>query len=418
MKKFLLIWTGELISNMGSGMTAFALSLYVYRMTGRVGDVSLVTLLAYMPTILLSPVGGVLADRYDRRLLMIIGDACSGLGLAYILWQIQMGSFRMAPILLGVTINAVFVALLEPSYKATVTDLLTEEEFAKASGMVQMAGNARYLISPALAGVLLGIADIRLILVIDMGTVLVTILTTALVRRTIQKPMPQKGRGMVKEMKEGLGVIMGKRGVRSLVVIMGVICFFIGFVQTLSGPMLLAVCDEKTVGILESVCAVGMLVGSLWIGIVGIRKNYAAILCAAGIAGGLCMASAGVTRNLFVTGTGIFLFFLSLPFLNTCADVLVRVSIPNELQGRAWGMISLLTQSGTVLAYVLCGVLADWVFEPMLAEGGLLSASIGRVIGTGEGRGIGLMLILSGMGMALAVMLAGRNKSVRSIKVS
>ena len=223
---------------------------------------------------------------------------------------------------------------------------------------------------------------------------------------------------MVKEMKEGLGVIMGKRGVRSLVVIMGVICFFIGFVQTLSGPMLLAVCDEKTVGILESVCAVGMLVGSLWIGIVGIRKNYAAILCAAGIAGGLCMASAGVTRNLFVTGTGIFLFFLSLPFLNTCADVLVRVSIPNELQGRAWGMISLLTQSGTVLAYVLCGVLADWVFEPMLAEGGLLSASIGRVIGTGEGRGIGLMLILSGMGMALAVMLAGRNKSVRSIKVS
>lgn len=86
MKKFLVIWAGELISCIGSGMTAFALSMYVYQMTGSVSYVSLVTLLAYMPTILLSPIGGVLADRYDRRLLMIIGDAFSGLRIAYILW--------------------------------------------------------------------------------------------------------------------------------------------------------------------------------------------------------------------------------------------------------------------------------------------------------------------------------------------
>lgn len=81
MKKFMMIWIGELISAIGSGMTAFALSIYVYELTGSVSYVSLVTLLAYMPTILLSPVGGVLADRYDRRLLMIIGDLFSGLGL-------------------------------------------------------------------------------------------------------------------------------------------------------------------------------------------------------------------------------------------------------------------------------------------------------------------------------------------------
>lgn len=83
MKKFLVIWAGELISCIGSGMTDFALSMCVYQMTGSVSYVSLVTLLAYMPTILLSPIGGVLADRYDRRLLMIIGDAFSGLGILF-----------------------------------------------------------------------------------------------------------------------------------------------------------------------------------------------------------------------------------------------------------------------------------------------------------------------------------------------
>ena len=416
MKKFMMIWIGELISSIGSGMTAFALSIYVYEMTGSVSYVSLVTLLAYLPTILLSPLGGVLADRYDRRILMIIGDLFSGLGLLYILWQIQIGAGSMLPILIGVTFNAVFVALLEPSYRATITDLLTQEEYDRASGMVQMAGNARYLLSPALAGILLAVADIRLILVLDISTFFITITMVALVRKTIQKPVKRETQGFLTEMKQGFTVITENKGILSLVIIMAFVCFFIGFVQTLTGPMVLAVSDARTVGILESVCAIGMLVGSVWIGFVGIRGGYARVLCGAGIFCGVFMALAGVNRNLWVTGIGIFLFFLSLPFMNTCADVLVRVNIPNELQGRVWGMISLLTQAGTVLAYASCGVLADYLFEPMLAEKGILAGSVGRLIGTGEGRGIGFLLILSGIGMALCASTIGHSRGVRALQ--
>ena len=416
MKKFMMIWIGELISSIGSGMTAFALSIYVYEMTGSVSYVSLVTLLAYLPTILLSPLGGVLADRYDRRILMIIGDLFSGLGLLYILWQIQIGAGSMLPILIGVTFNAVFVALLEPSYRATITDLLTQEEYDRASGMVQMAGNARYLLSPALAGILLAVADIRLILVLDISTFFITITMVALVRKTIQKPVKRETQGFLTEMKQGFTVITENKGILSLVIIMAFVCFFIGFVQTLTGPMVLAVSDARTVGILESVCAIGMLVGSVWIGFVGIRGVYARVLCGAGIFCGVFMALAGVNRNLWVTGIGIFLFFLSLPFMNTCADVLVRVNIPNELQGRVWGMISLLTQAGTVLAYASCGVLADYLFEPMLAEKGILAGSVGRLIGTGEGRGIGFLLILSGIGMALCASTIGHSRGVRALQ--
>lgn len=416
MKKFMMIWIGELISSIGSGMTAFALSIYVYEMTGSVSYVSLVTLLAYLPTILLSPLGGVLADRYDRRILMIIGDLFSGLGLLYILWQIQIGAGSMLPILIGVTFNAVFVALLEPSYRATITDLLTQEEYDRASGMVQMAGNARYLLSPALAGILLAVADIRLILVLDISTFFITITMVALVRKTIQKPVKRETQGFLTEMKQGFTVITENKGILSLVIIMAFVCFFIGFVQTLTGPMVLAVSAARTVGILESVCAIGMLVGSVWIGFVGIRGGYARVLCGAGIFCGVFMALAGVNRNLWVTGIGIFLFFLSLPFMNTCADVLVRVNIPNELQGRVWGMISLLTQAGTVLAYASCGVLADYLFEPMLAEKGILAGSVGRLIGTGEGRGIGFLLILSGIGMALCASTIGHSRGVRALQ--
>lgn len=416
MKKFLIIWLGDLISSIGSGMTAFALSIYVYNVTGSVSYVSLVTLLAYLPTVVLSPLGGVLADRYDRRLLMIIGDLFSGLGLAYILWSIHTGTGSMVPILLGVAFNAVFVALLEPSFRATITDLLTEEEYAKASGLVQLAGNAKYLISPALAGILLSVSDIRLILLLDIGTFFITVAMVALVRKTIQKPVKKEAQGFIRELKQGFCVVTGNRGVLALVMLMASLCFFIGFVQTLMSPMILAVSDARTLGILESVCTIGMLVGSIWIGLIGLKKNYTGVLGTAGVFCGLFLSLSGVNRDLIFTGACIFLFFLTLPFMNTCADVLIRGNIPNELQGRAWGIISLLSQAGTILAYAVSGILADYIFEPMLSQDGLLAGSVGKWIGTGDGRGIGFLLILAGLGMTFAAFRILHSREIRKLQ--
>lgn len=416
MKKFIIIWLGELISGIGSGMTAFALSIYVYQATGSVSLVSVISLAAFLPTVLLSPLGGVLADRYDRRLLMIIGDLCSGLGLLYVLWNIHAGTESMLPIIAGVTLNAVFVALLEPSFKATITDLLTEEEYAKASGMVQIAGNARYLISPALAGMLLAVSDIRLILLLDICTLFITITTVALVRKSIAKPVCRENKSVFAEMREGFAVLKENRGISVLIALMAIVCFFVGFLQTLVGPMVLAVSDAATVGTLESVCAVGMLVGSVIIGVAGIKGSYARTLQYAGMAASVFMALSGVSVHLFVTGAGIFLFFLALPFINTSADVLVRSNVAGEMQGRVWGIISLLSQAGTALAYAVSGVLADHIFEPMFVGNGILADSIGRLIGTGQGRGIGFMLILSGLGMIPAAIAIGRNKDIKRLQ--
>lgn len=416
MKKFLMLWCGELISSIGSGMTAFALSVYVYQTTGSATYVSLITLLAYLPTVLLSPLAGVLADRYDRRLLMIIGDLFSGLGLAYVLWNIQTGSDSMLPIFIGVTFNAVFVALLEPSFRATITELLTEEEYARASGMVQIAGNAKFLISPALAGILLAVADIRLILLIDIGTFFITVTTVAIVRKSVGKAVKTEKQSIGREMRLGFAEINKNKGIRTLVILMSFVCFFVGILQTLTSPMVLAVSDAETVGIMESLCAVGMLLGSVFIGILGIKKNYSTVLCVAGIFSGIFIALTGVNKSIFVTGAGVFLFFLALPFMNTSADVLIRKNVPNEIQGRVWGIISLLSQTGTVLAYALSGVLADYVFEPLLDDNGVLADSVGALIGTGTGRGIGFMLVLSGICIIPAAFAIGRSRSIRSLQ--
>lgn len=106
-----------------------------FQQTGSAASMALVTLLAFLPTLLLSVPAGVLADRYDRRKLMMVGDGCSALGILYISICMTQDGARFWQIRLGVFISATFSALLEPSYRATVTDLLTKEEYSKASGI-------------------------------------------------------------------------------------------------------------------------------------------------------------------------------------------------------------------------------------------------------------------------------------------
>ena len=415
MKNFYKLWLGELISSIGSGMTAFALSVYVYKKTGSVSYVSLITLLSFMPSIVLSPIGGLLADRYDRRLLMIIGDLFSGLGLVYILWSIQAGEKSIVPIFVGITFSSIFTSLLEPSYRATLTDILDEENYAKASGLIQAAGSAKYLISPVIAGMILSVADIRVILLLDILTFITTCLMIFLVRKSMNSEMQNYKKDSFKGLLEGLFIIKENRGVYSLVIIMFFVCFFMGFIQILIRPMILALSSVKTAGMMESLCAAGLLIGSLWIGIAGIKKNYSKILAVACFFCGIFMSMTGVNENLAIIGISTFLFFSTLPFMNSCADVLVRVSVPNELQGRVWGLISLITQMGTVTAYIISGVMADYIFEPMFNKNGILVENIGMIIGTGKGRGIGFMLILSGIGMLIMAIVIWKNGEIREV---
>lgn len=105
-----------------------------------------------------------------------------------------------------------------------------------------------------------------------------------------------------------------------------------------------------------------------------------------------------------------------LPFTNTALDYLVRTNIDNSVQGRAWSLIGLVSQLGFVAAYTLSGVLADYVFTPLLVTGGVLAGSVGKVIGTGSGRGMGLLIIIAGLLLSLASLIIYHLKSIRSLE--
>lgn len=416
-EKFLIIWLGEFISSVGSGLTAFALGVYVYQTTQSATYVSLVTLCAFLPTILLSPIGGVLADRFDRRLMMIIGDSCSALGLIYILTIMLIGDIKIWQICIGVMFSAIFCSLMEPAYKATITDLLTEEEFAKASGLVQLASSSKYLLSPIIAGFLLVFTNVKTILIIDICTFFVTVFSIAMVRISLKtQQVKREYPHFIKDLKEGWNSIISIKGILLLTILLTIVTFYMGFLQTLFTPMVLPLADTKNLGMIVSISAVGMLLGSLFIGIFNIKKNYTNVLAVGLGFAGIFFSLIGLTTNVyFITGAG-FLFFSTLPFINTSADVLIRKNIVNEAQGRAWGIIGVISQLGYVVAYALAGILADNIFNPLLLDNGLLAPTIGKVIGTGQGRGIGLLFIISGIFIVILSLVILKVKSIRMLE--
>ena len=400
-RKFLLLWSGELISAIGSGLTSFGLSVYVFQKTGSAASMAVVVLLAFLPTLLFSVPAGVLADRYDRRLLMMAGDGLSALGLLYILICMLSGEAQLYQICIGVFVSAVFSALLEPAYRATVTDLLTKEEYSRASGLVSIAGSARYLISPLIAGLLLTVADVKLLLVIDISTFFLTVTCTAIVRKSIVTGLPERKDSFLESMREGWMTITEKRGVMILIIVSSVMTCFMGAMQILSEPMILDFQSSKVLGIAETICASGMLVSSVIIGIRGLKKNFTGILSISLALAGLSMIGFGLKENMVMIGCFGFLFFFMLPFANNCLDYLVRTNIDADKQGRAWGLISFLSQIGYVVAYGTAGLLADKAAE---------------VWNIGVGRGAAAVIVVSGVMLTVVAVVLYQFKDVRKLE--
>ncbi|MBE5991821.1 MAG: MFS transporter [Paenibacillaceae bacterium] len=416
-RNFLIIWIGELLAGIGTGMTSFGLGVYVWQLTNSTVDVSMVELAALLPLVLLSPIAGVLADRFDRRLLMIIGDTVSALGLVAMLVIMKAGTIEVWQICLCVGFSSTFSSLLDPAYKATITDLLTKEEYSKATGMMSLASSAKFLISPALAGLALSYFNIELILIIDILTLVITVSVIFAVRKSLTVQLAKQGKlHILKDLKEGWLQLNENKGVRKLVILVTLVCFYLGFVQVLSKPMCLPLMDEKGLGIMQTICGCGTLLAGIVIGSGKLSRNYVNVMGISFVVGGAAMVGFGATMIVPVIAAMGFVFFATLPFADTSTNYLIRITIKNEQQGRVWGLIALISQLGYVLAYGISGILSDYVFIPALRPDGVLAGSVGKIMGTGETRGVSLLIMISGFGLIMIAYLVFQSKDIRNLE--
>ena len=417
-KKFLIFWLAGLIATIGSGMTSFGIGVYIFERTDSAFIKSMISLLAFLPTIVAGPFAGALADRFDRRKLMVLGDGLSSLGVLLILYAVQFAESNIYLIGAGVFLSALFSSMIEPATKATVSDLLSEEDYTKASGLMQLAESARFLIAPVLCAFVMARGGLRAVLIIDLLTIFTTIAAVLVITKGLVPKESTKKQAYLQSLREGFDAINQNAGIRVLVLFLILLTFMVGTIQELSTPLVLSFTDARTLSMMITIAALGMVFSSVFLGAREMKGHKIKTFGIAAFLAGLGMVGFGALENVPVITMSGFLFFATLPFMNSIADYFVRVNIPNILQGRVFGILGTITQLGYLLAYALSGSLSDFAFRPLLSEGGALAKTIGRIIGVGSGRGIGLLIIIEGFVLMISATLLSKNKALLQLKGS
>ena len=406
MRRVGLLVLGSFINSLGTGLTAFGLAIIMLRTYGTASSVAAVQLSSFAPVVLLAPAAGVLADRYDRRLMMMIGDAGSVLGLGIILMALSSPRPSLAWVCTGAVVSSCLAALTEPALRASVTDLVNEEDYVRSSGLLQLASAAKYLLAPAAAGLLMPVVGVRGLVLLDASTCIVTVACTATVRRSLVRqtvPQTTSQQEPDRDVMAGWRTIISSSGLRTLVVLMTLATLAIGVIQVLIKPILLPTVSTSQMGMIETIAATGMLVGAALV--TAWKSARPTTLLAAGLAAtGAAMALVPLGPGAWWVAACGFLTFASLPLSQAGAEVLVRTRVDNARQARTWGTISLVTQMGYLVAYLCSGVMVDHVLQPLLSPGRLLSTSLGTIVGTGPGRGAALLVGLMGLVMAMVAL--------------
>ncbi|HEY0738572.1 MAG TPA: MFS transporter [Herpetosiphonaceae bacterium] len=405
LRTFLLIWLGQVFSLTGSGLTGFALGLWVYQQTGSVTQFAYISVATLLPQMLLTPFAGALIDRWDRRLVMAVCNLVAGVTTCAFAWLNFSELLLVWHIYLGMSLISCSNAFLLPAYYASTTLLVPQDQRGRVNGMVQLGQAAAQIVAPVLAGLLLVTIDISGILLLDFGSYLFALTTLLLVR--IPRPeanAAQSGQSsLLGEVAYGWRYISERPGLLGLMLFITVSNFVLGIVSVLVTPLVMAIASPSVLGTVLSVGGCGMLIGSIVMSVWGGPNRRIAGVLGFMLLGGLFILIGGSAPSPIVIGAAAFCFFFCLPIVNSCNIAIMQSKVAVDVQGRVFAFSGMLANLAMPVAFVVAGPLVDRVFEPLLAVRGPLASTVGTVIGVGPGRGIGLLFMLLGAAIALIV---------------
>ena len=396
MAVFTLVWFGQVVSLVGSGLTAFALGVWVFQTTGSPTLYSMITVCSRLPGVAVSPIAGALIDRWDRRRVMIFSDIVAGLSILGVTLLFLVGRMQIWHIGVALTINSALSAFQWTAYSAATTMLVGKKHYGRAAGMVQTGEALGSIASPFIGSALLLSINLHGIFIVNFATFLFSVLTLLLVR----VPSPARsgvGKSLLREAADGWRYVASRPGLMALLIFFAVGNFFSGFILVLTTPMVLAFASASVLGMALSIGGSGMLVGGLVMSAWGGPRRRIHGVIGFQFLSGLCFMLAGMRASAVFITIAAFFFFFSLTFINGSSQALWQSKIPPDIQGRVFAVRRMVAWSSVPPAYLMAGPLAEYVFEPLMAAGGPLAETIGWVIGVGPGRGIGLLFIIMGI---------------------
>ena len=412
-KSFLVLWGGQFFSILGSGLSAFGLSVWLYNETGAATPFAMSFLCNLLPGIIFAPVAGSFADRKNRKMILVATDSLDALLKVLMVGLLLTGSMRVWMVYPILFLSSTFSTFQAPAYSASIPMLVEEDKLSKANGLIQMSNAAQSMIAPALAGALYPFLGLSGLLMIDFGTFLIGIFTALITKipQSVAEATESKGMKLiVKDFGAAMKLIREKNGFLTVIIVFSILNFVANIAMVLVGPMVMANYSSVEFGNVETIYAAAMLLGGLLATVMPKAKNLFGAMFAILSISGVGLIVSGFTPYWIIIGVGMFIFFLGVPYANTLFQTGLQTSFDSNSLGRVGSLISALLKIASPLACIFSGPIIDNVLEPFMSNNGTFGYEvIGNYIGTGAGRGIGLMFIICGVVLStLCIVMAFR----------
>ncbi len=417
-KQFLVVWLGQTISVVGSQLSSFALGIWVYQTTGSALLFGLSIALQVLPGALLSPIAGVIVDRFNRRTVMLVSDACDVLLTMSIFFLLLNDRLQVGHVYAAVLLSSTLASFQQLAYAASVTQLVPREKLGMVNGLVQLSAHGAAVIVPLAAVLLMEVVGLHNIILFDMVTYLIALVALIVVRFP-SLPGDASGGVTFAEIRRQIGqawrYLRERQGLLMLLYFFGVTSFSIGFVQVLFRPLVLTLFDPMMLGVLMTVGGVGGLLGALTMAVWGGPKRHLDgviwFMSLAGVAIILC----GVTTSPWIIGVAAFAFSFFVPIITSCSQIIWQRSVPNEMQGRVFAFRQVISTLFMPLGMILSPFLAEYVFEPMMKGDTWVANHIGAIVGSGPSRGMALLFLTMGAVVILVSQLSMRNSRLQTL---
>ncbi len=402
MRAFILVWLGQIVSVLASSMSQFGLTIWMYQETESATAMGLMQVFFITPFLILSPIAGVMVDRHNRKLMMMVSDLTAIIATGGIFILLGIGRLEFWHLYVAAALNGIGNTFQWPAYSAAISTMVPKAQYGRANGLMSLMEAGPGVLAPLLAGALLPLIGLTGLLTVDVLTFFFAISALLLVHipQPARTAEGEAGRGSLwHEAAYGFRYIFARPSLLGLQMVFFFGNLFFGIAFTVFSPMVLARTASNSVifGMAQSAGAIGGVVGgilmSAWGGFK--RRVYGVLLGWLLSACGLILIGSGQGLNLWLPA--MFLTSLVSPLVNTSNQAIWQAKVAPDVQGRVFSARRLIAWFTNPISPIIAGTLADFVLEPAMRSDGELTTLFGGLVGTGPGAGMGLLMMFCGV---------------------
>ncbi len=402
LKSFLLLWSSQAVSSLGTAMTEYALIVWVYRQTETASGTALLTLCSFAPTILFRFAAGAIADRWDKKRIMLLADLFAACGTFSIFLLYSFSALQIWHLYLINVLLSLMNAFQEPAAFVATSLLVPEEHYTRAGGLQGISGAAVSILAPALGAGILAFGGLKVVLICDLCSFFIAFIVLLLFIRIPKVEVSEKEQTepFRKTCMEGFRFLHSHKVMLHLILFMTVVNFFAKMSNDgLISPFVLARTgnNQQVLGAVQSCVALGVMAGSLivtWMKPVKNRLKLIGISTAFVFSGNIFQS---LSQHPVIWCAAALGSYAMAAIMNTHMTVFIREQVPLEMQGRVFSAESTLKNCAIPLGLFLGGVLADHVFEPLMKSDSPLQKWLIPFFGEGSGAGIAVQFFTMGV---------------------